>query len=209
MAVEQLSNYNDDGTSFGVDSDELIALWGATPAAQRADASQAAFTDSAGGTVSDTLAAGVGKFIMPIFINLAQLADGEVLTTFTPGFKGKILALDFLVEVAVTTASKLSSLNMEIGTTNLTGGVVALTSANCTPKGVEVAGTAVTAANAFSATDTISIEAASTTAFSEGSGWLLVSMQNMDLADAISSIADKYNELRTMLVALGVMKGSA
>lgn len=31
MAVEYLSNYNDDGTSFGKDASEKISFYGATP----------------------------------------------------------------------------------------------------------------------------------------------------------------------------------
>lgn len=116
--------------------------------------------------------------ILSFPIVLATVADGDILTTFTPGFAGKITKVDFAVTTKVTTGSKLSTLNLEIGTTNLTGGAVALTSANCTPLGAVVAGTAVTGNNSFSSTDTISIEAASTTAFSEGVGSLLVTIQN-------------------------------
>lgn len=110
---------------------------------------------------------------MPVFLQfpilLATVADGDLLTNFTPGFAGKIVGFSAAVTAAATTNSKLSTLNLEIGTTNLTGGVLALTSANMTPLGAVVAATAITAGNVFSATDTISIEAASTTAFVEGS----------------------------------------
>lgn len=109
------------------------------------------------------------------YIELAGLTNADVLTTWTPGFAGTINKIEFAVKVAVTTGSKAADLNMEIGTTNLTGGVVSLTSANCTPKGTVVAGTAVTAANTFTATDTLSIEASGVTAFAEGDGWLIVS----------------------------------
>ena len=109
----------------------------------------------------------------------------------------------------VTTAAKLSTLNMEIGTTNTTGGAIALTSANCTPAGVLVAGTAITAANTGSSSDTISIEAASTTTFIEGDGYMLIKLQNMDTTDALASIADKWNELRTTLVNYGLITGAA
>lgn len=40
-----------------------------------------------------------------------------------------------------------------------------------------------------SATEKLSIEAASVTAFAEGAFWLIVSIQNMDTADAIASLA--------------------
>jgi hypothetical protein len=123
---------------------------------------------------ANALANGIkGQWIF--YINLATLADGDVVTTLTPGFAGKITSLDFFTHIPVTTAAKASTLNAEIGTTNLTGGTVALTSANCTPRGAKVAGAAVTGANTFTATDNFSIEASATTTFVEGSGWLVVS----------------------------------
>jgi len=73
-----------------------------------------------------------------------------------------------------TTADKAATLNAEIETTNLSGGVLALTSANCTPKGAQVAGTEITGNNAFTATQKISIEASSVTAFAEGAIWLMI-----------------------------------
>lgn len=114
--------------------------------------------------------------VMSFPITLANITGaGDVLTNWTPGFAGTITGVSFAVTTAVTTAAKAVTLNLEIGTTNVTGGVVSLTSANCTPLGAVIAGTAVTAANFFTATDTISIEAASVTAFAEGAGVLLVS----------------------------------
>lgn len=116
--------------------------------------------------------------VIAIPITLANITGaGDVLTTWTPGFAGKITKVAFAVTTAVTTAAKAATLNLEIGTTNVTGGEVALTSANCTPLGAVVAGAAVTAANTFTASDTISIEAASVTAFSEGAGVLLITYQ--------------------------------
>jgi hypothetical protein len=115
--------------------------------------------------------------VISIPITLANVADGDVLTAYTPGFKGSIISVDFAVTTAVTTAAKASTLNIEIGTTNVTGGAVAITSAGATPLGAIIAGTAVTAANAFGATDTISIEAASTTTFVEGAGVLLIKVR--------------------------------
>lgn len=146
-------------------------------------------TNSTTGSDQAALAAGAGvhTILVPIH-NLATVADGDVITTLTPGYKFKILAVDAFVTNEVTTAAKASSLNLEIGTTNLTGGVVALTSANCATLGAKVAGTAVTAANTGTAADTISIEAASTTAFIEGGVMLQITIQNMDTADAFASL---------------------
>jgi hypothetical protein len=111
-------------------------------------------------------------------ITLANITTaGDVVTAFTPGFNGKIASMQFIVTTAVTTGSKAATLNAEIGTTNVTGGEVALTSANCTPLGAVVAGAAITGNNTFSSTDTISIEASSVTAFAEGAGVLVIVLQ--------------------------------
>ena len=192
------------------ESGGTFGIHGSTPIVQRTDASQVAITDSTGGTVADTLAVGVGveTIVIPVPA-LATLADGDILTTYTPGYKFKILSLSFAVHTAVTTGSKASTLNIEIGTTNTTGGSLALTSAACTPIGKVVAASAITAANTGSKTDTISIEAASTTTFIEGGGYLLIKLQNMDTADAFASIADKWNEVRTTLVNYGFISGAA
>lgn len=112
--------------------------------------------------------------IVSIPVKFANIADGDIVTTYTPGFAGAIQKISMLVTDPATTAAKLSTLNAEIGTTNLTGGVLALTSANMTPLGAVVDATAITAANIFTDSDTISIEATSTTAFVEGEGVLLI-----------------------------------
>jgi len=114
---------------------------------------------------------------MEIPITLANItAAGDVVTTMVPGFAGRILKVFFVVLIPATTASKAVALNLEIGTTDLTGGVVSLTSANCGTKGAVVAGSAITGNNVFSETDSISVEAASVTAFVEGEGMLVVVM---------------------------------
>ena len=167
----------------------------ATADATHADLTAADLTDSTTGSATTTLAAGVGVSQLSFYINLATLTDADQVTTYVPGYKFKILAVDFVTHIPVTTGSKASSINLEIGTTNLTGGVVALTSANCTPRGALVNGSAVTASNTGSAAATLSVEAASTTAFAEGSGWLLVTIQNMDTADAFASLAAQTDAL--------------
>lgn len=200
---------SDDGWQAGDSAADKVGFHDKAPTIQRTDASQAAVTDNTTGTVSDTFAATIGQETIAIPVTLAAItAAGDVLTTYTPGYKFKILRVDFAVAVAATTAAKAASLNIEIGTTNLTGGVVALTSANCTPLGATVLGTAVTAANSGAATDSISIEASSVTAFAEGSGYVLLKIQNMDTVDAFTTIADKLNEWRTTLVNKGLATGS-
>ena len=110
--------------------------------------------------------------VVSVPITMAKIADGDIVTTFTPGFAGRIKGMQFIVHNPVTTAAKLSTLNAEIGTTNLTGGTIALTSAACTPLGKIISAAAITAGAGFTAADTISIEASSTTTFIEGDGVL-------------------------------------
>lgn len=116
------------------------------------------------------------EIIVSLPITLANLSNADVLTTYTPGFAGRVKKMSFAVTTAVTTGSKAATLNAEIGTTNLTGGALALTSANCTPLGAVVDATAITAAAGFTATDTLSIEASSVTTFVEGAGVLLITL---------------------------------
>jgi hypothetical protein len=117
--------------------------------------------------------AGFFKWSFPI--TLAQITGaGDVLSAMELAFAGTITNIDAYVTSAVTTGSKAATLNLEIGSTNLTGGTVALTSANCTPLGAKIAGAAITGAASFSSGDTLSIEAASVTAFAEGAIVLVV-----------------------------------
>lgn len=132
------------------------------------------------GVQASAFAAGIGCRTLAFYVNLADIASGDVLTNYVPGYAFKILKADFQVSKAATTAAKAATLNLEIGTTNLTGGAIALTSANCTPAGVQVAGSAVTANNTGTSTDSFSIEASAVTAFVEGNGWIMVELQNMD-----------------------------
>lgn len=153
-------------------------------------------TDNSTGTASATIAAGVGINTVAINLPLVGITGNvDVVTNYTPGYAFKILSVDFVVTKVVSTGGKAATLNLEIGTTNVTGGAVALTSANCTPLGALIAGSAVTANNTGTASDTISVEASSVTAFAEGDGSLLIRLQNMDTANAIASLAAGINNL--------------
>lgn len=116
--------------------------------------------------------------VMSLPVNLASVANGDVLTTYTPGFAGQIVKASFAVTVPATTAAKTTTLTPKINATSTTGGVLVLTSANCTPLGKVTDATAITAANAFVSTDTISVVASSTTAFVEGAGALLLVLKS-------------------------------
>lgn len=112
--------------------------------------------------------------------DMTKIADGDLVTGFTPGFQGSIKKFYWIQGgVAVTTGGKASTINLEINAVNVNNGsgsnaTIALTSAACTPMGKVIAGSAIGGANNFDSDDTISIEAASTTAFGEGDGWIVI-----------------------------------
>ena len=147
------------------------------------DASEVTVTNLSGyswaaGTVVDLyLETRKGKKRIPITIpvTLANITGaGDVVTGIKPGIDGYIEYWEFVTGTPVTTAAKAATLNLEIGTTNLTGGTIALTSAAATPLGKVIAASAITGNNRITRDDTLSVEAASVTAFAEGTGFLLI-----------------------------------
>lgn len=107
-------------------------------------------------------------------IKLSKVSAADVVTDFRPGIAGTIEFVQFVVTDPVTTAAKAATLNLEIGTTDVTGGTVALTSAACTPLGKVIAGAAITGGNTLTRESKLSVEASSVTAFAEGEGVLSI-----------------------------------
>lgn len=196
-----------DGLHLGTASTDRVGLYGVTPVVRPSGSSQAALTDSTTGTAGTTLAAGAGVFTLSVPVDLPSVADGDILVAFTPGYKFKVLSATFAVTKPVTTGAKATTITAKIGSNAITGFSVALTSANCTPIGALVASSAITAANTGAANATFTLTAGSTTAFAEGQGVLLITVQNMDTADAVASIARLQNAIRTGLVNTGVIAG--
>lgn len=167
-------------------------------------------TDSSGGTgaAGGTIAAGVGEMWMAFQLDLADIADGDLVTDMTLGFKFKILDTEFICTEPATTGSKATTLSLDIGTTAVTGSSLALTSANCTPAGAKVTSSTAMAANTGSATDTLTLKAASTTAFVEGKGIYRVLIQNMDTADAFAVLAAQIAAIQSSLETANLMASS-
>lgn len=125
------------------------------------------------GTMLITHAGPLPVTIWSVPITLASITGaGDVVTGLVAPFKGRILDLQWIQGTPVTTGSRAASLRMEVGGTELTGGVIALTSAACTPLGASIADTAITAGNTFNTGDLLDVEAFSVTAFAEGAGTL-------------------------------------
>lgn len=154
-------------------------------------------TDNTTGTASSTVAAGVGVYNIQLPIACASITAADIVTAYLPGHKFKILAVDWYTTVVVTTAAKAATLTTKIGTSAVTGGVLSLTSAALTPVGVKLAGSAVTAANTGTSTDTIEILGSAVTSFVEGSGFVNIRIQNMDVADSVATILAMENKTAT------------
>lgn len=190
-----------------------IGVYGSTPVTRPSGVGQSALTDSTGGTAGTTLAAGVGIYTLTIPIQLASMTTSaaDLVTEIVPGHAGKILSVDFVTTTLGTGSGASQALNLEIGTTNVTGGVVTATLTSTNTLGKVTSGTAITAANTFTATDSISVEvAASGTVFTGGAGFLRVRIQNLDTANAIASLARLANSLRSALApttGLGIIAG--
>ena len=158
-----------------------------------------AIVDSSGGTPSATVPATVGIFTLSFFLNLADISNADSITSLVLGYNFKILSMKFVVEKAATTAAKLATLTPYINGSIVTGGVLALTSANCTPKGAVVSASNITALNSGTNAQGFSITGSSVTTFIEGAGWLVLEIQNTDDVTALSSLAAAINQLITAL----------
>jgi hypothetical protein len=111
--------------------------------------------------------------IVTIPIDFATLANAQQYA-FTPGFAGRILGISVMVRKPATTAAKAATVQAQVAGVNTTGGAVAMTSANMTPAGANVAGTAITAGNTFTAAQSIGFAISGVTAFVEGDGEVLI-----------------------------------
>lgn len=192
---------------FDVEDGDVVTFRGMRVLEAFADASDAAFnsTTIAVGDGNNTqaflttkqlnvngtevlLSAGGGDTVTLVH-PLTSLATGlstnaiDLLTGFTPGFDGEIIGLEFVTTVAGTGSGASQVFNLEIGSTNLTGGVLTLDLASQATIGTVTAATAITANNSFTATDTISLEmAASGTVFTAGAGYFVIKMRRKDAA---------------------------
>jgi hypothetical protein len=101
-------------------------------------------------------------------IPLAGLVvGGGTAAQITPGFAGRILAVEYDTSLVGAGAGATFAMTLKIGATTVTGGAATLTLANQT-QGATLAGTAITALNAFTAAQAISVVNAAGTVFTSG-----------------------------------------
>jgi len=132
-------------------------------------------TWTAGSTFALNLDIEDGNDVVVLTVPLPPMATftaADVVTEMRPGIAGVIENVEFVQTIAVTTASDAANLVLDIGDTELTGGLVTLTSAACTPKGKVINGSAITAGNTLTADSTLTVRAEDVTAFAEGEGYL-------------------------------------
>lgn len=161
-----------------------------------------ALTDSSGGVANNATGIGVNAprqtFIIPI--QLLGLVNAGVWKIAVP-FAATIISALFRTGKVVSTAAKAATLTV---TTNgggaVTGGVMALTSANQNATGTGLAASAISGAGAtITASQTIEVTVSAVTAFVEGDGYVEFVVSNNDLANTIATLAAQSNTSRAAL----------
>lgn len=125
------------------------------------------------------------KVVIPIN-SFAALANSQVYKRAMP-HAFKVVDIGVRVTAAVTTAAKAATLTAQITGTAVTGGAVSLTSANATPVGALVAGSAITAGNTGNAGDTLEAAISAVTTFVEGGGEIEFTVINTELQTALAA----------------------
>ena len=128
---------------------------------------------------------GIARQTKTFNVILATLSNAAQFH-WAPGFSGEIESIVFITHTPATTAAKLATLTPSIDGVDVTGGVLALTTATCDTRDEEVAGTPITALNRFTATSTIRITGSAVTAFSEGVGEIQMRVKNLDLLEYLA-----------------------
>lgn len=106
--------------------------------------------------------AGGNRQTMLLGIGSAGAATGNMATGILMPFHGKIISCYGIVIVEPTDADVVQTINLEIGGTNVTGGVITFQFDSAL--GTKLAGTAITAANEFHHGDLLDIETVATVA---------------------------------------------
>lgn len=152
-------------------------------------------TDSSGGTASTTftlLSTSVQRTEIIPCQNLDFINSGAITISLPYNFT--LVSAVYRTNKPATTAAKAATLTLSTSGGSLTGGVVALTSANLNTQGGTNAFSAISGANAtVAAGGTIIATASSVTTFVEGDGYIELTCVNNDLAAALATIAKQLN----------------
>lgn len=97
----------------------------------------------------------------------ASIVNGNARTAFPAPYHGKIKSLFAMVDTAIAGVGGTADVNLEINGTNVTGGVVTVSTVAGT-RGAKLDGTAITAANEIHTGDLIDVETSGVSAMSGG-----------------------------------------
>lgn len=133
------------------------------------------------GNPQDEFAGGTAaaRTVLEIPVTLSTLANAQVFNVDAP-FDGTLISANFRVITPATTSAKAATLTAQANGASVTGGVIGLTSANATPAGALVSGSAITGANTFTAGQTVGVVVSAVTTFVEGTGIIELTVQNSD-----------------------------
>ena len=141
--------------------------------------------------VAAALAAGICRQDLALFVNLANLTNG-ITIGFVPGFNGRLISYSFIAVLPASTATKDATLTAKVGTVAMTGGVLSLLTAGSDAAGETTDATAITALNAFTATQALNFTVAVSAVFIEGNGWLVLRMINDDTLQMLANADGGY-----------------
>lgn len=131
-------------------------------------------------SVDPTKGKGLQTLSIPISLDVLSTSALDLVSDFVAGFEGYIVGLSFLTTKLGAGAGASQSISITIDGVATEGGVLSLLLADTTPVGKIKAATAFTGKNKISQTSLIDVKlAASGTAFTGGSGALLITFQNV------------------------------
>jgi len=115
---------------------------------------------------------------IPVAVSLASLVvSGGTFATLAPlGFNGRIKSISYVPQVAGAGAGASFAVTAQIAGVSTTGGIDTITLANTGQGSAAVIGTAITALNAFTGAQAISLVNAAGTVFSGGSGTFYITI---------------------------------
>jgi len=145
------------------------------------------------------IAAGVGRYKLVIpFTVIGLVAASSVITSQPIGHKFRIVDWSFVVAVPITGGPR--NFNMRIDAVPV-GTVPSVLAIPASPTiGTVILGAAVTGAQTGNSGQNFSIDLlAGGTAFGVGSGAFIVTVQNMETADAVANLSKHTNDLITSL----------
>lgn len=135
---------------------------------------------------TSTTAAGLGGIqFLNFAYNLADISAADILVDYVVPAGFKLVDIRAVITKAATTAAKAATITAKIDGTAVTGATIALTSANCTPIGTILTGTAtdvLAGGNniAYGPGSKLKVTGSSVTAFVEGAATITLTLQSLD-----------------------------